>query len=67
MITANLDRSGAIHFMPNDGRRFPLCGSWRSNWNYTADPESATCEECRARLTPSQRVGPPPRASDEKP
>ena len=67
MITANLDRSGAIHFMPNDGRRFPLCGSWRSNWNHTADPESATCAECRARLTPSQRVRPPSRESDEKP
>jgi hypothetical protein len=39
-----------IHFVPNDGRRFPFCGSWRSNWNHTDVPERATCPQCRARL-----------------
>lgn len=57
-----IDHSGGIHFMPNDGRRFPLCGSWRSNWNQTSDPERATCPQCRALLA-SQ----PPARVDEKP
>jgi hypothetical protein len=39
-----------IHFVPNDGRRFPFCGSWRSNWNHTGDPERATCPQCRVRM-----------------
>jgi hypothetical protein len=51
---------GPIHFMPNDGRRFPMCGSWRSNWNHTADADGATCLCCRARLaadaSPSNRI-----------
>ncbi len=59
-----LDRGGAVHFLPNDGGRFPLCGSWRSNWNHTADPERATCPECRARLAPQPPRGP---VADEKP
>lgn len=42
-----------VHFVPNDGRRFPICGSWRSNWNHTGDPDKATCPECRARLAQS--------------
>lgn len=45
-----------IHYMPADGRRFPLCGSWRSNWNHTPDPDSATCKECRSQLA----AGTPP-------
>lgn len=39
-----------VHFVPNDGRRFPICGSWRSNWNHTGDADRATCPSCRARL-----------------
>jgi hypothetical protein len=39
-----------VHFVPNDGGRFPLCGSWRSNWNHTDDVDRATCPQCRARL-----------------
>jgi hypothetical protein len=39
-----------VHFVPNDGRRFPICGSWRSNWNHTGDSDRATCPECRERL-----------------
>ena len=35
--------------MPSDGR-FPICGSWRSNWNHTGDAERATCPQCRVRL-----------------
>ena len=57
-----IDRGGGIHFMPSDGRRFPLCGSWRSNWNQTGDPERATCPQCRASL-----ASPPPAGADEKP
>jgi hypothetical protein len=64
MITATLDRSAGIHFVPNDERRFPLCGSWRSNWNHTADPERATCPACRARL--AQRQWPSPRDPGEE-
>jgi hypothetical protein len=45
-----------IHYLPNDNRRFPICGSWRSNWNHTAEADRATCPDCRARLA----QGPPP-------
>jgi hypothetical protein len=41
---------GGVHFVPNDGRRFPYCGSWRSNWKRTEDADRATCPECRSRL-----------------
>lgn len=41
---------GGIHFLPRDGRRFPICGSWRSSWSHTGDADSATCPHCRARL-----------------
>lgn len=41
---------GGVHFVPNDGRRFPLCGSWRSNWKRTEDADRATCPACRTRL-----------------
>ena len=49
-------RDGA-HFFPNGDRRFPICGSWRSNWNYTRDPDRATCPECRARLASQSEPG----------
>ena len=45
-----------IHYLPNDNRRFPICGSWRSNWNHTGEADRATCPDCRARLA----EGPPP-------
>jgi hypothetical protein len=41
---------GGIHLLPNDGRRFPICDSWRSNWKHTDNPDRATCPQCRARL-----------------
>jgi hypothetical protein len=41
---------GGVHFVPNDGRRYPFCGSWRSNWKRTEDADRATCPECRTRL-----------------
>ena len=53
-----------VHFVPHDGGRFPICGSWRSNWNQTADPDRATCPECLARLAP--RSPPRPGAAEEK-
>lgn len=42
---------GVIHYLLNDGRRFPVCGSWRSNWGHTHNPERATCPYCRETLT----------------
>jgi hypothetical protein len=52
-----------IHFVPN-GRRFPICESWRSNWNHTGDADRATCPECRARLAP--RTPQPGDAAEEE-
>jgi hypothetical protein len=40
---------GGVHLVASEGR-FPLCGSWRSNWNRTVDPDRATCPHCLQRL-----------------
>jgi hypothetical protein len=36
---------GGVHLVLNE-ERFPVCGSWRSNWSRTADPARATCPQC---------------------
>jgi hypothetical protein len=59
-------REGPVHYVPNDGRRFPICGSWRSNWNHTGDAQRATCPSCRARLAaraPASAEAPLPQAT----
>ena len=40
---------GGVHLVVNESR-FPVCGSWRSNWNRTDDPARVTCPECVLRL-----------------
>jgi hypothetical protein len=49
---------GGIHLLPSDGRRFPICDSWRSNWKHTDDPDRATCPQCRARLASRSTLPP---------
>jgi hypothetical protein len=48
---------GTSHFLPGDGRRFPLCGSWRSNWNHTGELDRVTCPECLARVAEQPPAG----------
>jgi len=50
---------GGVHFLPNDGRRFPFCGSWRSNWSQTSNPDRVTCPQCRACLTVARKLPAP--------
>lgn len=64
VATAALRIADGFHYVPNDGRRFPICGSWRSNWNHTGDPDRATCPECRARLVELSTL--PPGSAEEK-
>jgi hypothetical protein len=59
-----LDRSALAHLgVRREGTVQPLCGAWRSTWNYALAAAEATCPQCRAAiaLAEAEAVASPPK------
>jgi hypothetical protein len=53
-----MERNAVAHLgVQASGTVAPLCGSWRSTWNWTVVPSEVTCPQCRAALTGRDGAG----------
>jgi hypothetical protein len=63
---AILERGALVHLgVRRNGAILPLCGKWRSTWNWSADPREVTCPPCRSLKTDADR--PPERLAAPAP
>ena len=53
-----MERNAVAHLgVQGGGIVAPLCGSWRSTWNWSLVPAEVTCPQCRVALAGRDRTG----------